>query len=165
MKWISIVAASAAFATAGLACGAANAAAIAPKARVTAAGKSMNYNWKGPCPKESVVGAPAYPGSTCIKAAHYNSKSAFVDLLSNAKADTVAGWYAKHLNGWTRRKSTEGDTIFTPPSANANEATYDPTADGIAIKAVSPTNAKLKKMFYILKGTPKTAITINYALK
>lgn len=143
----------------------ANAAPIAPRAQVTKDGKLLNYDWKGACPDEKAVGVPAYPDSVCIKAAPFNKSSAFVDLMSGADAVSVAAWYAKHLHGWRRTKSATGDIVFTPPGESSNDATAEFSDVHVSIQALSPTQARLKKMIYEFDGTPATVVDIWYSLK
>ncbi len=145
--------------------GLALAAPIAPRVPVTKSGKAINYGWKGECPDESLVGVPAYPGSLCTKAAKFNNASAFVELVTGAGAGAVVSWYSGHLSGWGNKKVMSGDVIFVPPGVDLNRV-YPGYADvNITIEKLSPANAKIKKMIYAFKSTPKTLITIYYDIK
>lgn len=138
---------------------------IAPRVPVTKSGKEINYGWKGQCPDESLVGVPAYPGSLCTNAAKFNNASAFVNLITSASAAAVVSWYSGHLSGWGHKKVMSGDVIFVPSGVDLNRVYPGYTDVNITIEELSPAKAKIKKMIYAFKGTPKTLITIYYDIK
>lgn len=140
------------------------AAPIAPKAPVTKLGKYGVIRATGPCPAEKEVGVPAYPGSVCLKSGAFNSTMAFVELMSSDNAKKITDWYAKHLNGWVRVKAVTGDIVFTPPGERTNAANAYFSEIHVSVTKLKKSESKLKKSFFVFKGTPASIISIGYVI-
>ena len=136
---------------------------IAPKAPVTKFGKNSVLRADGPCPDEKKVGIPAYPDSVCLKAASFDTFTAFVNLMTADDADTVANWYEKHLHGWIRTKTISGNIVFTPPGERTNPTIAAFTKVHVTVKKLDKANSELKKSLYVFKGVPASVISIQYS--
>lgn len=141
----------------------ASAAPIAPKAPVTKQGEYSVLRADGPCPDEKAVGVPAYPGSVCLKAATFDTFTAFVNLMTTDDVTKVADWYAKHLRGWTRTRTLSGDIVFTPPGERTNPTIAAFTKVHVLVEKLEKAKSQLKKSFYVFEGIPASLISIHYS--